>query len=195
MIDEPFSEPVFRSKFLILTYRSKFDIFILRGGEVQMSEQNIHLIKTIQETRNLGRFKAFCEKNSTKDAQHRIRTIYSRTNDPRRTTKNIIINQLGETISDSDADRLFVLITSFLNKSRYRKPIEESIRKSLLLSQNHHCAICGCDIDMHAHVDHIVPFKFVGDELDNNLQMLCTDCNLKKNASLDYQIRFLLKLI
>ena len=160
-----------------------------------MNEQNIQLINVIQETQNLGRFKAFCEKISTKDAQHKMRTIYSRTSNPRETTKNIFVNQLGETISDSDADRLFVLITSFLNKSRYRKPIGESIKESLLLNQGHHCAICGCDIDIHAHADHIVPFKFVGDELDNNLQMLCTNCNHRKNASLDYQIRFLLKLI
>lgn len=160
-----------------------------------MDEQNIHLLNTFQETRNLGRFKSFCEKNSTKDAQQRIRNIYSRTNDPIETTKKIFSNEFSETISDSDANRLYILITSFLKKSIYRKPIGELTKKTLLQNQYHHCAICGRDIDMHAHTDHIVPFKFVGDELDNNLQMLCTDCNLKKNASLDYQIRFLLKLI
>ena len=160
-----------------------------------MDEQNIHLINTLQETRNLGLFKAFCKKNSSKDAQQRIRNIYSHTNDPIETTKNIFSNEFSETLSDSNANRLYVLITSYLKKSIYRKSIGDSLKKSLLQNQYHHCAICGCDIDMHAHIDHIVPFKFVGDELANNLQMLCTDCNLKKNASLDYQIRFLLKLI
>ena len=160
-----------------------------------MDEQNIHLINTLQETRNLGRFKAFCEKNSTKDSQQRIRNIYSCTNDPIETTKNIFFNEFNETISDFDANRLYALITSFLKKSIYRKSIGDSIKKTLLQNQYYHCAICGCDIDIRAHADHIVPFKFVGDELNNNLQMLCTDCNLKKNASLDYQIRFLLKLI
>ena len=160
-----------------------------------MIERDIQLTNAIQEARILGLFKAFCEKNSTKDAQQRIRTIYSRTNNPIETTKNIFVNEFGEAISDSDANRLIILITSFLKKSIYRKSIGDSLKNSLLQSQFHHCAICGCDIDIHAHADHIVPFKYVGDELDNNLQMLCTNCNLKKNASLDYQIRFLLKLI
>lgn len=160
-----------------------------------MMEKEIQLTNAIQEAVTLSLFKAFCKKHSTKDAQQRLRTIYSYTNDPIETTKNIFVNEFDETISDSDADRLFILITSFLKKSVYRRSIDDPLRESLLKRQSHHCAICGCDIDIHAHADHIVPFKFVGDELDNNLQMLCNDCNLKKSESIDYQIRFLLKLI
>lgn len=160
-----------------------------------MTKQNIQLMDTIRETRNLGRFKVFCEKNASGDAQQKMRTIYHRTNDPIETTKNIFANGFGETISDSDAERLFVLITSFLKKSTYRKSIGDAVKNSILQSQSYRCAICGCDIDIHAHADHIIPFKLVGDELDDNIQMLCPDCNEKKNASLDYQIRFLLKLI
>lgn len=160
-----------------------------------MIEKDTQLTNAIQEAKTLGLFKTFYEKNSTKDAQQRIRTIYSRANNPIETTKSIFVNEFGEVISDSDADRLFILISSFLKKSIYRKSNSDSLKKSLLQNQFNHCAICGCNIDIHAHVDHIVPFKLVGDELDNNLQMLCTDCNLKKNASLDFQIRFMLKLI
>lgn len=160
-----------------------------------MIEKNTQLTTAILGARNLGLFKAFYEKNSTKDAQQRLRTIYSRALNPIETTQNIFFNEYGETLSDSDADRLLALITSFLKKSIYRKSIGDSTRKFLLQNQFHHCAICGCTIDIHAHADHIVPFKYVGDELDNNLQMLCADCNQKKNESLDYQIRFLLKLI
>ena len=162
---------------------------------MQMIKKDIQLANAIQEARILGLFKTFCDKNSTKDAQQRVRTIYSRTRNPIETTKNIFMNEFGETISNSDADRLSILIFSFAQKSIYRKSIDDSLKNSLLQSQFHHCAICGCDIDIHAHADHIVPFKLVGDELDNNLQMLCNNCNLKKNACLDYQIRFLLKLI
>lgn len=160
-----------------------------------MNEKDVQLTNAIQEAKTLGLFKAFYERNSTKDAQQRIRTIYRRTNNPIDTTKNIFVNNFGESISNSEAERLFILITAFLKKSIYRKSNSDLLKKSLLQNQFHHCAICGCDIDIHAHVDHIVPFKLVGDELDNNLQILCTDCNLKKNASLDFQIRFLLKLI
>lgn len=159
-----------------------------------MTKKEIQLTNEVREAITLGLFRTFCQKNSTADARHRLRNIYGYTNDPIETTKNIFINEFDEYISDTDAERLFVLITSFLKKSVYRKTIADSLRKSLLQSQSHHCAICGCDIDIHAHADHIIPFKLVGDELDDNLQMLCADCNLKKSESLDYQIRFLLKL-
>lgn len=160
-----------------------------------MTEKNIQLTNAIQEARTLGLFKAFCEKTSANNAQQRIRTIYARTNDPIETTKNIFVNAFGETISDPDADRLFTLITCFLKKSVYRKANDDLLKRTLLEQQSHRCAICGRDIDIHAHLDHIVPFKLVGDELDNNLQMLCSGCNQRKNESLDFQIRFLLKLI
>lgn len=80
-------------------------------------------------------------------------------------------------------------------KSTFRKRVDEITRKSLFLKQDCKCAICGKNIDVSSPIDHIIPFKYVGDELANNLQMLCKSCNDKKNASLDYQIRFLLKLV
>ena len=80
-------------------------------------------------------------------------------------------------------------------KSTFRKRVDEITRKSLFLKQDCKCAICGKNIDVSSPIDHIIPFKYVGDELANNLQTLCKSCNDKKNASLDYQIRFLLKLV
>lgn len=51
-------------------------------------------------------------------------------------------------------------------------------------SQNHKCAICGkvCDFeDMHG--DHIRAWSKGGHTLPDNLQMLCTTCNLAKSAN------------
>lgn len=159
-----------------------------------MIGKDAKLIEAISEARILGLFKMFCDKNATKALEQRIRNIYSRTYDPIGTTKKIFANEYGEMISDFYANRLFDLIMAFLRKSEYRKPIGNELKKSLLQNQCYHCAICECDIDSHAHADHIVPFKFVGDELASNLQMLCADCNLKKNDSIDYQIKFMLRL-
>ncbi|MCM1539082.1 MAG: HNH endonuclease [bacterium] len=160
-----------------------------------MQADNAPLASMITEAQNLGLFRKFCDKNSTKDAQLRMRTIYRRSGNPIETTRTIFAREFDADLSDSDASRMFTLITSFLNKSDYRKPIGSSTRNALLQKQSHRCAICGRDIDAHAHADHVVPFKFVGDELDDNLQMLCTACNSKKNKSLDYQVRFFLRLI
>jgi len=152
--------------------------------------------KCIHEVLLLSLFKSFCEKNETKEAKQRLRNIYSHSGNHLETTKNLIINELHEEISeDDDTKRMYTMIIAFLNKSNYRKTIPDSVKIALLKRQNNRCAICGKEIDIHAHADHSVPFKYVGDELKDNYQMLCTSCNLKKNASIDFQIRFLLKSV
>lgn len=157
--------------------------------------QEEKLRKSIQEVILLSMFKSFCEKNSSVPSQQRLRNIYQYSPNPIETTRNLINNELGERISVDDATKLYPLLLAFLKKNPVRKPIADLVKYNLLKKQDNKCSICGNPIDVHAHADHIVPFKYVGDELENNLQMLCSDCNLKKNASIDYQIRFLLKSI
>ena len=149
----------------------------------------------IQEVLRLSLFKTFCEKNDSVNAMQRLRNIYAHSANPIETTKNLVLNELQEHISSEDAEQLYLLITAFLKKSNFRKAIPESIRNTLLTSQNKTCAICGKTIDIHAPVDHIIPFKYVGDELSDNYQMLCETCNSRKNSSIDFQIRYLLKSI
>ncbi len=151
--------------------------------------------KCIQEILLLSLFKSFFEKNYSKESRQRLRNIYRRSNNHFVTTKNLILNVMHEELSEDETKKIYPLIIAFLNKNSHRKPIPDTVKISLLNTQNYKCAICGNDIDLHAHVDHRVPFKYVGDELKDNYQMLCTTCNLKKNASIDFQIRFLLKSI
>jgi tRNA isopentenyl-2-thiomethyl-A-37 hydroxylase MiaE len=153
------------------------------------------LKECIDEVLLLSLFKSFCELNSAKEAQQKLRNIFSRSSDAITTTSNIIKNQLSEELTEEESENLYPMIKAFLNRSPYRKSIPDSVKKDLLKKQNNKCAICGAKIDIHSHADHAVPFKYVGDEFENNYQMLCTNCNLKKNASIDYQIRFLLKTI
>lgn len=153
------------------------------------------LVNSIQEALLLGKFKSFCEKNSSVESQQRLRTIYSHSPDKLVTTKNLFINETGEILNEEELGRMYELVVAFLKKNNYRKTISNSVKLTLLKNQNFKCAICGKEIDMRAHADHTVPFKYVGDKLSDNYQMLCSNCNLKKNASIDYQIRYLLKSI
>lgn len=146
----------------------------------------------VEEARLLGCFKAFCEKNSSVAAKQRIRNIYSNSSDALTTTHNLISNELKEDLSFEECNRMRELIAAYLSKNDHRLKIPDSVTKKLLVDQNGKCAICAGHVDAHSHVDHIVPFKYVGDKLNNNYQLLCDKCNLKKNASLDYQIRFML---
>lgn len=146
----------------------------------------------VEEARLLGRFKAFCEKNSSVAAKQRIRNIYNNSSDALVTTYNLINNELQVSLSPEECNRMRELIAAYLSKNEHRLKIPDSVTKKLLVDQNGKCAICEGHVDVHSPVDHIVPFKYVGDKLNNNYQLLCNNCNLKKNASLDYQIRFML---
>ena len=63
--------------------------------------------------------------------------------------------------------------------------------------QNGRCVVCGelFDKDLSkVHIDHIIPWMLVGDELKNNYQCLCETCNECKSAHTDYMFRNLIKL-
>ena len=49
--------------------------------------------------------------------------------------------------------------------------------------QGHKCGICGKEFDFsEMHGDHIIPWSRGGRTVEDNCQMLCRDCNLKKGA-------------
>lgn len=160
-----------------------------------MEEIDKKIHRAVTDAILMGKFKTFCDKNFSSEKKTRLRNILSRSTNKIETVKHIMKNEINVDISDDDAGVLLEMITAFINKSPFRKTIPNSIKIALLRSQNNRCAICGTQVDLTSHADHIIPFKYVGDELNDNLQMLCTDCNLRKNASFDYQIKYLLKLI
>ena len=149
----------------------------------------------IKEAQLLGLFKQFCEKYTNKQLQNNFRNILYNTTDKERTIFNLFKNEYNYSMSDEETKRMIELLNAFLSKKSFRINYENDVKKMLLKKQSYKCAICGAEIDIKSHLDHIIPFKYVGDELDNNLQMLCTTCNLRKNASLDFQIRYYLNLL
>lgn len=156
---------------------------------------NTELIKTVDNARILGLFKTFCENNANAEAQRRIRNILAKSKDDKNTVKEIIKREQKVILSDFESERMLVLVNAFLKKKSFRTSIKKELKERLLIIQNYKCAICNCDIDISSHADHIVPFKYVGDYLEDNWQLLCKHCNEAKNDSLDYQIKYLLKLL
>lgn len=153
------------------------------------------LLDAVDNARLLGLFKTFCESNMDTESRRRIRNILSLSKNQNYTIKEIIRREQKTELTDMESKRMLELIIAFLNKTSFRTPIEKDLKEKLLISQNFKCAICNCDINIKAHADHIVPFKYVGDSLKNNWQLLCEHCNGAKSDSLDYQIKFLLKLL
>lgn len=72
-----------------------------------------------------------------------------------------------------------------LTNNRRRKlaagKLSKGISDILLVKQKNKCAACKCNLVSH-HIDHIIPIALGGDNTDDNIQLLCPSCNLRKNA-------------
>ena len=97
-------------------------------------------------------------------------------------TKTVVQRTCHCHLPEDDISWMAECMKAFFLKGDNRKTIDADEKKRLLLKQNHRCAICGVPIsEENVHIDHIIPWDYVGDNLDNNLQGLCSDCNLTKS--------------
>jgi 5-methylcytosine-specific restriction endonuclease McrA len=56
-----------------------------------------------------------------------------------------------------------------------------AIRERILKRDGYTCQRCGTN-EGQMHIDHIVPKRLNGSDLDENLQTLCRNCNLMKGG-------------
>lgn len=72
------------------------------------------------------------------------------------------------------------------NRSVSRK-ISDKLRYQVLKRDNFRCCACGAspakDSSVELHIDHIVPWSKGGETVIDNLQTLCSKCNLGKSDS------------
>ena len=154
--------------------------------------------KLYKKTFLLNLFKKFCvrmEKNS--NYKKRVLNLYRQSYNQEQTIAGLIEQEFNYKMSEDESKTMFLWVKANLLKSQTRKPISLEIKKELYQQQNGKCMGCGEDLGLDwskIHVDHIIPFKLVGDELPNNYQDLCQICNESKSCSTDYLFRALLKL-
>ncbi len=61
--------------------------------------------------------------------------------------------------------------------------LSSGLRAKLMSLQGNRCAVCKCDISVtESHMDHIIPLAKGGPNTNDNIQMLCKTCNLRKGA-------------
>lgn len=69
-------------------------------------------------------------------------------------------------LGKDEIDFLRKLIKAYLQKTNFRTPLTLDKKNNILNKQFLKCNICKKDIDLrNCHFDHIIPFKYVGDEL------------------------------
>lgn len=71
------------------------------------------------------------------------------------------------------------MLNTTRNGSTYRW---RQIRKRILIRDGSTCQLCG-QTEGQLHIDHIIPKRLNGSDLDSNLRVLCKLCNLRRGGS------------
>lgn len=70
------------------------------------------------------------------------------------------------------------------NSKKHRYAIPDKLRYQVLKRDNFKCCACGAspakDPSIELHIDHIIPFSKGGETTLENLQTLCSRCNIGK---------------
>lgn len=95
-------------------------------------------------------------------------------------TVNSNLPDTSENISGECANQ----INNLRNEHRTRREIPNRLRYKVLLRDNFKCRFCGAspatDPSVVLHIDHITPWAKGGETVLENLQTLCSKCNLGK---------------
>lgn len=138
----------------------------------------------------LKQFGYICKKmDSDIKFKARILHLYKESYNESATTKSIVKKETGHIPDDKYTQIISKWMKAHLRKKNSRNGIPFEIKKELFKKQKGKCVICKCALGDNwskIHVDHIVPWDLVGDELDDNFQDLCEKCNEEKNANTNY---------
>lgn len=146
----------------------------------------------------LNLFQKTCSKmNNNACFRTHIMSLYRQSFDKIETTKLIIQKEFLIELSTSDSNFLNTLLNAYFSKNEKRKTIPQSEKEKLFKDQNGVCNSCNQLLGNNwkkIHVDHVIPWILVGDELPDNFQLLCETCNKCKNSKTDYIFKNLIKL-
>ena len=152
------------------------------------------LKQKLYNTMILGVFEAICKdiKKTESKTEEKLRFMkYS--GDKVAATKNIVRRYVGCNLSEIEYKKLSELLTAFFRSGDPRKKFDDNFRDVLIRKQNNKCTICGKNISLrNSHLDHIIPWDYVGDNVEDNYQMLCETCNTRKGTSTYFEISMLL---
>ena len=163
---------------------------IIRDNKIKEEYKRAFLLNLFQKT---------CAKmNNDISYKNHIMVLFRQSYNKQNTTKSIIEHEHGFSLTDNDSEIMYKWFDAYIKKSNKRLPIPHSTKDALYNSQRGLCMICGQPLGSDwkiIHIDHIIPWILVGDELDNNYQLLCSTCNQCKNSKTDFIFKSLLSLV
>lgn len=105
-----------------------------------------------------------------------------------RNTLISFINYVNQDSSDKSEDKdltTFIIKSDKISKHKTTRDINLRLRFKVFQRDNFKCCICGAspavDSSVQLHVDHIKPWSKGGETVLENLQTLCSKCNLGKS--------------
>ncbi len=135
-----------------------------------------------------------CEYMKANDSSYiSMKRIYYRCTDDIDAIRQIVRNICHLSLPEQDLRWLNKCVKAFMKKKPHRKQLSNALRQELWNKQEKKCRLCGKEILAEdGHIDHIVPWDYVGDELDNNYQVLCPDCNYHKSNHVALAVHLLI---
>ena len=164
--------------------------------ELLITRNNINkeiLEKNIYDTLLFTIFEIVCLMMKDDIVKKNILSKFHASKDYLNLVKKIVFEYTGCRISDTESEIMEEWFIAYFRKNNIRKKYDIVVRKKLILEQHNRCALCKKEIELSdSHLDHIIPWDFVGDELENNLQILCPNCNERKCRRVDFQLKMLI---
>lgn len=90
--------------------------------------------------------------------------------------------QVRDAYRSTDGYRAISVNNSIKRKTRLKGKISKSIIANLMTLQQGKCPCCGKKLGNDFHIDHILPLALGGENADDNIQLLRSQCNLQKHA-------------
>lgn len=154
---------------------------------------NSALEEKLYNTLILGIFEAVCKDILKEGTKTKAKEFFRKTLDKKSAAKMLVSKYTGCNLSDSEYETIATYLHAFFSKDPKRKLFDSKYKEDILKKQNHKCAICNKTINLsNSHLDHIIPFNYVGDILLNNYQMLCETCNTRKGTATYFEMSMLL---
>ena len=163
------------------------DLLALNGIDIAVFNEKLH------NTLLLGVFEVVCKEIKKQDSKTEERANFRKCQNKIIPTKRIVKQYAGCTLSSDDYEKMALWLAAFFSTGDPRKKFDIAYRQQLTQQQGGQCAICKTSITAtSSHLDHIIPWDYVGDQLENNYQMLCETCNERKGSATYFEFSMLL---
>lgn len=147
------------------------------------------LLGKIYENMLLSVFETICLEMKDMKVRKDVLSNLRKSIHPELYIQRLALQMSGCNLSIEECNKLCNWLVAYFRKTNTRKKFPVSLRNKLLIEQQFDCNICCKEINAsNSEIDHIIPWDYVGDELDNNLQLLCCTCNERKGRSIYFQL-------